>query len=89
MSGDNPAVAEDRDLVGNPQDFVDAMGDIDDGHAALAGLMDLTKEKAGFAIGQRCRRFVEDQDAAIPRKTGSDLDHLPGTDAEGTDGGRG
>src|SRR5260221_165472 len=56
------AVAHDRDPVGELDHLGQAMGDVDDRHAAAAQRFDQRKELADVVLLERLGRLVEDED---------------------------
>ena len=70
------AVADHGDAVGDAEDLVQAVGDVDDGHALrLQRARDV--EQAGDLMGRQAGgRFVHDQDLDLQRQRAGDLDGL-------------
>ncbi|MNV11795.1 hypothetical protein D3C71_1023740 [compost metagenome] len=81
------AVAQYRNALGNPRQLFEAMGNVDDRHAASLQASDLFKQHLDFTGCEHGRRFVEDQHVAIADQVAGDLDHLLVTDAQFADQG--
>lgn len=84
--GDEVAVAEHADAVGDEADFLEPMGDVEDGDAFGAETSDLLEEVGDFGGGEGGGGFVEDEHAAAAPEAGGDFDHLLLADAELFDG---
>ena len=79
---DETAVAEHRHLIGDLEQFVHLVGDVDDALAlGLEGADDL-EEMLDLAFGQRRGRLVHDENVGIVGHSLGDLDHLPVGDGE-------
>ncbi len=70
------AIAEDGDGVGDLGEFVKAMGDVDDGYAALGEAADYAEEHLGFVTGEGGSGFIEHQDGGVEGHCLGDLDDL-------------
>ena len=79
---DGPAVAQDLHPIGDLPHLVEPMGDVDDGHAAVAQPPDGLEEPVGLARRQRGGRLVEDQAAGLARERPGDLDDLTFADPQ-------
>ena len=63
---DHPAVAQHRDAVGDGEDLVQLVGDVDDRHAlARRSRREMREQLARLADRERGGRLVEDQDARL------------------------
>ena len=80
---DQPAVAQHGDAVGELDDLVQAVRDVDDRYAVAAQPADHGEEAARLVVGQRGGRLVEGDQAAAGPHGAHDLDHLPLRRAEG------
>ena len=70
------AVSQHRDGVAEQEDLLEAMADVDAGHAALAQPADDRVEPLGFVLRETARRLVEDdQSRSLPDRR-RDLEHL-------------
>jgi len=69
-------VADDRDLVGDPEQFVEPVRDVDDAGALRTQLLDLCEQDVDFLGGDGGRRLVEDDDVRFLRDRLHDLEHL-------------
>ena len=79
------AVAQHRDPVGEHEDLLEAVADVDDADAALAQQADDAEQAHDVRLGQRRGRLVHDQDAGVLRERLGDLDPLPVADRERAD----
>ena len=86
--GDQLAVTQHDDAVGNTRQFVQAVRDIEDRHAFAAQRVDALEQRGAFVHAQHRRRLVEDQHTARAGQCAGNLDHLPVADAEGMHGRR-
>ena len=82
MLGDKAAITEDADAAGDPREFVEPMGNVDDRHPLTHEAADVVKEKVALPSRKRCGRLVEDEDAAAPVEGPGDLDELALADTE-------
>ena len=76
------AVAEHRDVVGDLEDLVHLVRDVDDRLAALAQLVDHPVEVGHLDLGDRRGRLVHDDDPRVKADRLGDLDHLGLSDRE-------
>ena len=76
LDADQAAVAQYRDPVGDAEDLVHPVADEHHSHALLAQRGDDREELLHFALRQRGRRLVHDQDARLQRERTGDLDQL-------------
>ena len=60
------AVAQNRAAVGEADDLVEPMRDVDDGDALLSHAAEHAEQALDFVALQRRRRLIEDQHAALP-----------------------
>ena len=79
------AVAQHRDAVGDLEQLVEPMADVDDPDAAAFELADDVEQARDVALGQRGGRLVHDQDARVVRQRAQDLDPLAVADGERAD----
>ena len=70
------AVAQDRDAVGDLLDLAHAVRHVDDADAGGFELGDEVEELGGLGIGERSRRFVEDEQAHFGQERLGDFHHL-------------
>jgi hypothetical protein len=73
-----------RHPVGKREHFIQAMADVQDGNTLGPQPAQQMEQRFGFARGQRGRRLVQDQHAALPAKRPRDADHLPQCDGQFT-----
>ena len=73
------AVAQDGGAVGDAEDLVHAVRDVDDGDALAAKLADIVEQALDLVLGQRRGRLVEHQHLAGLRCRLDDLGQLPVT----------
>ena len=76
------AVAQDRGAVGDAEDLVHAVRDVDDGDALAAQLADIVEQALDLVARQRRGRLVEHQDLAGLRRRLDDLGQLAVAGAE-------
>ena len=69
-----PAVAEDGDAVGNLEDLVEVVRDVDDRDLLLLEPADDAEDELRLLLGQRGGRLVHDQDAGLAGERAGDLD---------------
>ena len=74
---DEAAVAEHRHLVGDLEQLVHLVGDVDDALALGLQRPDDLEEMLDLALGQRRGRLVHDENVGIVGDRLGDLDHLP------------
>ena len=79
------AVAQHRDAVGDLEQLVEPMADVDDPDAAAFELADDVEQARDVALGQRGGRLVHDQDARVVRQRAQNLDPLAVADGERAD----
>ena len=82
-SGNQAAIAQHADPVGNPADLAHPMGYVKNRCAGGAQLADPFEQLVDLGVGQGGGRFVKNQQPAIPGKPGSDLDQLLLSDPQG------
>ena len=70
------AVAQNRDAVAELENFLHAVGHVEDGAAAGAEFADDGEEPAHFAVREAAGGFVEGDDAGTAGEGFGDLDHL-------------
>ena len=75
-------VAQHGDALRDLGQFFEAMGNVDDRHAAFAQAQDLREQHVDLARGEHRGGFVEDQHPAVADQVAGDLDHLLMTDAQ-------
>ena len=80
-------VAQHGDAIGNLEDLVKPVRDVDDSQSLLLQASDDAEEHLDFALGQRSGGFVHHQDARGARERLCDFDHLLLGDAERFDRG--
>ena len=83
---DTLAVAEHGDPVGDGEDLLEFVRNIDAGSSSSAEAAQMAEEAGGFLAGERGGGFVEDEDAGIFVDGADDLDELFLTDAQCTHG---
>src|SRR5581483_4554768 len=82
VSGDQPAVPQDRDTIGDAGDLLQPVADIDEADAFCLEPIDLLEQPLSL-IRAECRGgFVENQQLRIERQRLGDLDLLLGGDAQ-------
>ncbi len=86
LGRDVPPVAQDGNGVAQPEDFLEAVTDVDAGHASCPQPRDQRVEPVGFMLRQAARRLVEDDQARALADGGSDLDELLLADGQVGDG---
>ena len=86
-AGDELAVAEDRHAVGQGEDLVHLVRDVEDGRARLAEVVDHPEEPVDLGVGQGRGRLIHDQDRGLVRQRLGDLDHLLVADPQAADHG--
>ena len=77
-----PPVAEHRHLVGDLEQLVHLMGDVDDARALILERTDDPEQVLDLAFRQRRGWLIHDQDVGIVGDGLRDLDHLPVGDRE-------
>ena len=80
--GGHPAVAQDGAAVGDGDDLVEPMRDVDDRGALRLHAREHREQPLDLAFFQRRRRLVQDEDAALPAQRLGDRDQLPLGEAE-------
>ena len=73
---DRLPIAEDGDAIGNREDLLETMRDIDDAAAVRLEQPDDREQALDFAFGQRGRRLVHDDDLRVGADGLGDLDDL-------------
>ena len=77
LAGDDDlAAAQDRDPVGDGEDVLEEVGDVDDADAAVAEVADDLQQALGLGFLQGRGRLVEDQDVGLVEQRAGDLDQL-------------
>ena len=71
------AVAQNHEIVGNLQQLLEEMTDIDDADAGIAQAADDLVQTFHLGDMQRRRRLVENENARILQQRARDLDQLP------------
>ena len=80
---DRAAVTQDRDALGDGEDLLELVRDVDDGDALISQAADDPEEPLDLAIAERRRRLVHQQQADASASQGAgDLDDLSLRDAE-------
>ena len=74
--GDRLAIAKHRDAIGDGDNLLEPMRDVDDARAAAAQPLDDPEQLLRLALGERRRRFVHDQDLRVRAERLGDLHHL-------------
>ncbi len=74
---DKGAVAQHGDAVGDREDLVHAMADVDDPDAARPQPPHDVEQPRHVGLGQRGRRLVHDEHARVARQRAQDFDPLP------------
>ena len=77
VGADVLAVAKHRELVGDLEQLVHLVGDVDDAFALRAQTADDLEQMRHLGLGQRRGRLVHDQDVGFVGHGLGDLDHLP------------
>jgi len=77
-----PAVAQHRHAVGDALKLLEAVRDVDDGHAARLQQVDLLEQVRGFARREHGGGLVEHQHARVVLQVARDLHHLLLADAQ-------
>lgn len=83
VGGDPLTVPHDGDFIGDPQDFVHFVGDVDDGHAPVPEHVDDAEQVFHFLFGQGRGRFVEYDDLGVEGDRLGDFHHLSGSHRHG------
>ena len=83
--GDDPPVLHHGHAVGDLEDFVEAMRDVDEGDTIRGQAADDVEEALQLGIAQDRGGLVEHDDPRIARERLGDLDHLPPRHAEVAD----
>ena len=83
------AVTHDRDGVGDFEELIEPVRDIDDGHAARGQPPNDREQDTDFSVGQDRRGFIKNQDACVSRHCLGDGNLLLLCDGQVTDRGRG
>ena len=77
---DEAAIAEHRHLVGDLEQLVHLVGDVDDALALGLQRPDDPEQMLDLALGQRRGRLIHDENVGIVGDRFGDLDHLPAGD---------
>ena len=85
LGGDEPAVAQHRDGVGDPEELLELVRDVDAGDAVGLQHPQDVHELVDLGLGEGGGRLVEDQDPGILRERLGDLGHLHLPDAQPLD----
>ena len=85
LGRDMRAVTQHGDAIGDRENLVEPVADIDHGDAARLQLAHDVEEPSHVVFGQRRGRLVHDQDAGVLRQCAQDFDALAIADAEGAD----
>ena len=70
------AVAQHRDAIAQPEDLRQPVRHVEQRHAARLELLDDREQVIGLRVGQRRRRLVEHEDAAVERERARHLQEL-------------
>ena len=73
---DQAPITQDRDTVGQPEDFVHLMGGVDDGDAACLQSGDGAEEGRDLVVRKGGGRFVHQDDVSLAPQRLGDLNHL-------------
>ena len=73
---DQTPITQDRDTVGQPEDFVHLMGGVDDGDAACLQSGDGAEEGRDLVVRKGGGRFVHQDDVSLAPERLGDLNHL-------------
>ena len=73
---DHPAIAQDRDAVGQRLHFVEAVRDIENGDAVIAQAAHDVEQRRYLVIGQHGRRLIEDHHLSLVQQRACDLHEL-------------
>ncbi|MFT3849035.1 MAG: hypothetical protein QM739_10210 [Propionivibrio sp.] len=79
---DRLAVLDDGDVVGDAEEFLQTVRDVEDGDAAFLQARQVFEQHVHFRVGEHGGRLVEDQHAHVARQRLGDFDHLLVGDAE-------
>ena len=74
--GDRLTIAKDRDAIGNGDDLLEPMRDVDDPRAAATQPLDDPEQLLCLSLGERRRRFVHDQNLRFRSERLGDFHHL-------------
>ena len=84
VRGDH-AVLEDGDMVAEPHDFVQPVGNVEDRRARFAQRPEQPRQGLRLVRRQRRGRLVEDQHPRFAKQRLGDLDHLPSAERQVAD----
>src|SRR5690606_19631740 len=70
------SVAQNREAIGDAEDLVEEVADVDHAHAFIAKAPDDLEEAFGVVMSEGARRLVEDEDPRLARDRARDLDDL-------------
>ena len=87
LRADGAAIPQDRDAVGEPLDFLQAMRDVDDAHALAGQSAQLDEQGLGLRLRERGGRLVENENPRAGGERPGDFDHLLLRDAQVRDAG--
>ena len=76
VGGNVFAVAVDGDVIGNTENLIHLVGDVNNGDVLRLQLGDDAEQVLNLRVGQRRRRFVHDDNFAVIGNRLRDLDHL-------------
>jgi hypothetical protein len=79
---DGPAIAHHRDAIGDAADFIHPVADVNNPHTLALQPADVVKQLLDLGVGQRRRRFIQDEQLAILRQRAGNLDQLLLTHAQ-------
>jgi len=79
---DERTIAEDGDAVGELEDFVKLVGDVEDRDPLLFETQNDTEEAGDFGLGQGAGRLVHDEDVGLEGEGFGDFDELLVSDTE-------
>ena len=71
------SVAKHRNAVGDLEDLVEVVGNVDDRDRLLLQSADDAEDEFGFVFGERRGRLVHDEDAGASGERARDLDNAP------------
>ena len=82
LRADNPPVLQDGDVVGDLEDLVEPVRDVNNRHALLDQRTNRGEQAVEFLSGQNRRRLVHDDQVGVLRQGFGDLDHLLAGDGQ-------
>ena len=89
LRADNLPVLQDGDIVGDLEDLVEPVRDVNNRDAQLDQRTNNREQAVEFLSGQNCRRLVHDDEIGVLRQGLGDLDHLLAGDGQIADVRRG